>query len=389
MGNDGPNMIIDRNFQPDIEALLCPIAGELPAGPSMRYDPQYTLIRNAREEEDARLPMREWARPLKKADWRVVADNATTLLQSRSKDFQVAGWLCEAWIHQHQLHGFNAAVQLLTGMVERYWENAHPQIEEDDDEARVAPFFWMNEHLPHVLLLQIPILILPERMPSAICTFDWDQALALENQPREAKKGSKATISPIPTRAEIVSGAQGENLLRLIENADLLTHAIEAWGTLDSAITKKMGTRGQSIAKVKEMLQKMQRVCTTLIDGREVKKTAPSDSTPPGKDTESSLVEQEVSETAAAEQVETSANRNAESDHHMGPITSREEAYRTLEEIALFLQKTEPHSPTPYLIQRAVSWGRMSLTDLMQEVLTEEGDMTRFFSMLGIKGPKE
>lgn len=72
-----------------------------------------------------------------------------------------------------------------------------------------------------------------------------------------------------------------------------------------------------------------------------------------------------------------------------GSIESRDEAYRMLESIADYLMKTEPHSPTPYLIKRAVTWGRMSLVDLMLEVVREEGDMTRYLSLLGIKEGSE
>jgi type VI secretion system protein ImpA len=67
-----------------------------------------------------------------------------------------------------------------------------------------------------------------------------------------------------------------------------------------------------------------------------------------------------------------------------GPIRSRADAYRQLEGIANFLQSIEPHSPTPYLIRRAVSWGRMPLPELMQEVLREEGDLNRLFTVLGL-----
>lgn len=376
------------DFKPDIDGLLAPIAGDLPAGPSLRYDPQYALIRSAREEEDPRLPMREWERPLKKADWRIVADNATALLLNRSKDFQVAGWLCEAWTHQHQIAGFNAGVALLVGMVERYWDNAHPQVEADDDEARVAPFFWMNEHLPYVLLLQVPLIILPERMPSAVSTFDWDQAVALENKQRDKKKTAKSDTSAIPTRAEIVFGAQGSNLQLLIKNRDLLNAAISGWIQLDRELNARMGARGQSIAKVLEMLSKMQRVCVTLIDGREPPKTATTTIAPNIEVGSAQTSEGKVDLQKVVTPIESVTHTITESDYTMGPITSREEAYKTLEAIALFLQKTEPHSPTPYLIQRAVSWGRMSLTDLMQEVLREEGDLTRFFSLLGIKEPR-
>jgi type VI secretion system protein ImpA len=68
-----------------------------------------------------------------------------------------------------------------------------------------------------------------------------------------------------------------------------------------------------------------------------------------------------------------------------GPIRSRADAYRQLENIANYLQSIEPHSPTPYLVRRAVSWGRMPLPELMQEVLREEGDLNRLFTVLGLK----
>ena len=35
----------------------------------------------------------------------------------------------------------------------------------------------------------------------------------------------------------------------------------------------------------------------------------------------------------------------------------REDAYRQLRGIADYLARTEPHSPVPYLIYRAVEWG--------------------------------
>jgi type VI secretion system protein ImpA len=379
-------MNLAAEFQPDIEALLSPIPGDLPAGPSMRYDPLYMGIRSAREEEDAKLPMREWERPLKKADWRAVADSSCNLLRSRSKDFQVAAWLCEAWIHRHQLAGFNAAVALMSGLVDHYWDSAHPQIEDDDDEARVAPFFWMNENLPHVLMMNVSLLTLPERMPSTVCTFDWDQALILENHKVEtkSKKTAPAQISPIPTRSEIVAGANGGNLKALIQRRDLLDAGIHGWERFTQLLNSKMGIQAPSVAKVLEMLQRMRRVCNTLIDGREpAPVVTPAALAPPA----SPDLPSEIPAIQGGHSVTTTPT-SAESKYTMGPINSREDAYRMLEAVAQYLQKTEPHSPTPYLVMRAVTWGRMSLGDLMQEIVREEGDMTRYFSLLGIKEPR-
>lgn len=382
-------------FSPDIAALLAPVAGELPAGPSMRYDPQYLAIRAAREEEDPRLPMREWERPLKKADWRVVTDNATALLRNRSKDFQVAAWLCEAWTQQHQMRGFHAAVQLLQGLVDQYWDTAHPQIEEDDDEARIAPLYWMNENLPRVLLLRVPLMHLPERMPSAVNVFDWEQALALENRKPETKKAASAknavlADSPIPTRSEIVSGAGGAQLQVLFDNRHYLQASLAAWDSFTRALNARMGMQAPSVAKVQDVLQRMLRMCETLIAGREPEHKPPPVAVPvaPVESVRAPVAVTAPVAPAAVPAAPVSASPSSESDYAMGPINNREDAYRMLEAVADYLQRTEPHSPTPYLVKRAVSWGRMSLADLMQEIVREEGDIARYFSLLGIKEPR-
>lgn len=64
---------------------------------------------------------------------------------------------------------------------------------------------------------------------------------------------------------------------------------------------------------------------------------------------------------------------------------NRAEAYVTLGALADYLSAVEPHSPTPYLIRRAVNWGNMSLSEVIAEIIREEGDVSRLFNVLGIK----
>jgi type VI secretion system protein ImpA len=65
-------------------------------------------------------------------------------------------------------------------------------------------------------------------------------------------------------------------------------------------------------------------------------------------------------------------------------IADRTHAYELLDAVAQYLARTEPHSPTPYLLKRAVAWGGMPLPELMREVVSQEGDLTRYFAMLGL-----
>jgi len=48
--------------------LLEPVPGESPAGVSLRYDPLYDQIKQARFEEDD-IPQGEWKVKRKTADW--------------------------------------------------------------------------------------------------------------------------------------------------------------------------------------------------------------------------------------------------------------------------------------------------------------------------------
>ena len=63
---------------------------------------------------------------------------------------------------------------------------------------------------------------------------------------------------------------------------------------------------------------------------------------------------------------------------------SREAAYRQLKVIAQYLAQVEPHSPVPYLINRAVDWGEMSLHELLGELINADVDTRRVWAVLGV-----
>jgi predicted component of type VI protein secretion system len=73
-------------------------------------------------------------------------------------------------------------------------------------------------------------------------------------------------------------------------------------------------------------------------------------------------------------------------------VRSRAEAYRLLQAAADFLQRTEPHSPTPYLIRRAISWGKMSFGELLPELIRNNSELSEILRLLQVerdaKAPK-
>ena len=71
-----------------------------------------------------------------------------------------------------------------------------------------------------------------------------------------------------------------------------------------------------------------------------------------------------------------------------GSLESREQAYQMLADIAKYLESIEPHSPTPYLLKKAITWGNMPLSSLLQEYIENNMDFAQLQRWLGIPIPQ-
>src|SRR5690349_10419800 len=97
--------------------LLTPIAGDVPSGANLRYDPVFDKLKEARREEDD-APQGDWQRERKVADYKLVVKLASETLASRTKDLQLAAWLTEALLHQEGFSGLRQGLDLLRGLIE-------------------------------------------------------------------------------------------------------------------------------------------------------------------------------------------------------------------------------------------------------------------------------
>ena len=97
-------------------------------------------------------------------------------------------------------------------------------------------------------------------------------------------------------------------------------------------------------------------------------------------------------ETAAEEGTRRSADVSTETAFEAaraGRIQSREDAFRSLLQVAEFFKRTEPHSPISYALEQAVRWGRMPLPDLLAELIPEEAARLQLFKLVGISPPEK
>jgi type VI secretion system protein VasJ len=69
-------------------------------------------------------------------------------------------------------------------------------------------------------------------------------------------------------------------------------------------------------------------------------------------------------------------------------IADRTDALRRLQELAQFFQRTEPHGPIGYLIQRAVKWGDLSFQELYVDLLANHSSAQgEIWHVLGLPRP--
>lgn len=361
-------------FDADIDRALTPIAGDHRAGTSLRYSPVYREIRQARQEDDATLPQGEWERPLKKADWPLVVRLCLSALQSESKDLQIAAWLCEAWVRLHGIRGMSAGVRLLDGMVAHFWADAYPSREEDG-EARLGIVEWLREMLLVAVTMHIPLLEFDgagevgKVGESALNLDDWQRLVMGKPALPGRERPDQATLS-----ARVV----GARLERLIAMRRDIAEILEQWALFTRRLDDALNGDGPSLSAVADRLSALARAVESLIDGRASPTQAGAGPFAGEGEGSDSASPQAASQTASQK----TANAHAVSSQQ--EITNREDAYALLARAAAYLREHEPHSPTPYLIERALTWGRMPLRELMDEVLSEDGGMRWYAAMLGL-----
>lgn len=369
--------------------LLAPVPGDDPCGVSLRGESLFTDIRLARDEDDPTLPMRQWERPLKKADWACIERICRDALVARSKDLQLAAWLTEAWTRQDSgLAGLARGLLLLRELVALYWEGLHPRRDPPQEgggwESRVAPLDWLGERMAHTVRVHVCLLPLVDRKPASITLDHWERLVSRELSAQSGEWSSQEDDSEsLLTRNAVVCDVL-ENQPQVI--AQHLADVREAQSHLDelSVLLKdRLGPDAPNLRKLAATLDAVQRVLMQLASEMpEPPGLQPDPDLPPDPDDRDLIAAAPQDDTSppTADSAQTTQPPPVQS----GAWSHRDEAYRTLEALADYLAAIEPHSPTPYLIRRAVNWGRLPLPDLMAEIMREEGDLNRLVQLLGL-----
>lgn len=111
-----------------------PVPGDLPAGESLRYDPDYEAL----SAEMGKLGTPEASN----IDWKLVVNRAASLLE-RTKDLFLVAALSHGLLMTQGMAGYAVGLKAMHGMVTTFWDGLLPA--KNRMRARTSAFSWLSE----------------------------------------------------------------------------------------------------------------------------------------------------------------------------------------------------------------------------------------------------
>lgn len=358
----------------DLEALLAPLeSGDQGVGVDLRDDysatSAYQRLRDARSAARAEERARDAegdSDGVEAAGWREVVAVGVQALASQTKDVEIAAWVTEALVRSDGIQGAAAGARLIAGLCETFWEPMFPQPDEDGLEGRSSPIGGLSGASADGTIMQ-PLRRWPlfrRADGTGVGVYQWDQSEQVETLDEARREARYAAGTPKLSALEAESRLDKAYISAVRRE---VVDAIEAWTALDKVLDARFGADAPSLRNVNTLLSRMLEIITRLGGVEE----APPD---------------EVVTTAGAGQP--SAAGGASGPAGDGGALNRESALRELDRIAEYFRRTEPHSPLAYTLDEAVRRGRMTLPELLAEVVPDVEARNGMLMRLGIKPPE-
>ena len=364
----------------DVDTLLDPISDDQAVGEDIREDISpnsiYYQIKDARTAARAterRIIMEDDRDAMGSvvSEWHQVLELAPLILKDKSKDLEIVAWYIEALIRVDGFAGLHQGFRLAKELVERYWDNLYPLPDEDGIETRVAPITGLNgEDGEGTLIGPIhQVLLTQGYTDQAYAGWHYQQAKELEKITDPEKKQARidsgaVSLSQMKRSALETSMSFYEALISDIDQC------VETYDQMTAAFTEAAGMDAPPSSNIKNALQEIKTIISFLT-----------------KDmfgSESSSAETEEAQVGSEQGVQAKTGMSLSGD-----INSREDAVKALHKVSEFFRRTEPHSPVAYSLEQAIRWTRMSLPDLLTQLIPDNGAREEYFRLTGMRPASE
>ncbi len=298
-------------------------------------------------------------------DWKPVIELSRKALIKQSKDLQIAAWMTEALLRIGGFAGLDGGIRLMSGLVEKFWDALYPMPDEEGISTRVAALTGLNgEDGEGVLVYPISnVPIIPaDGVAYGLSAYQQARSLAaIADEDVRQNRISRGAVTVEMLQAA-ASSAPPEFAASI---RDQIKQCLASWDELCKLLTEKCGNDAPPASKIRELLVEASEMTTRFYPNAAA--DAPAEPT-----------------AAHAEAQAGPATTAAAGPMVAGAIANREQAFGTLQKVATFFKRTEPHSPVSYALEQAVRWGQMPLPQLLTELISEESTLKSVYKLIGI-----
>ncbi|WP_299594483.1 type VI secretion system protein TssA [uncultured Microbulbifer sp.] len=366
----------------DVDALLAEIDADSPQGADIREDrsptSDYYTIKDARNSARAaeRSAMFDDSDSDLLAPWRDVASTAEKILRNTSKDLEVASWYTEALIRLHGFPGLRDGMLLMQGLVERYWDGLYPEPDEDGLETKVAPLTGLNgDGADGTLLMPIRSAdITPEGDFGGFSFFQYQQARDADKIADDDAKLARLetlgyNIGEFDQCARSAAPQWAQDLVNTLDDT------LASFKAITESLRTQCGQDAPPSTNISSLLDEVLRTVRFIYKEPLESLSAVEETPVSSGEPESSVSAADLAGAVIQPSIAVPT----------GAITSREDALQLLEKAARYFRTYEPHTPLAPGLERLLSWGRMTVAELMSELLPDDQSRAMYSQLTGVK----
>lgn len=360
----------------DFDRLLAPISDEKPVGSDPRQD--FSVNSLYLKMKDARSEARRLERALDNGGdgpsagphWDVVFKAGCEIIATQGKDLEVAAWTVEALARTHGFEGLLAGLLLCQALIEAYWDFIYPLPDEDGVEVRLLPYLGLNGQSEDSPLIQCLYNLPITGSATGYSYWQYLKAVEVSSIADPEQRSQKLAAGNISQEEFDLSVSQTSPafFVELVDKLHSLTNALDQ---LYNKFYERVGVDAPPVSGIVNALQQILDAVRLFAKDKLAFAAAKAD------------------QARSAEQlIDKGDGTTPEAGGVNNSISDRENALHQLERIAVYFRQNEPHSPISYTIEELIKRARMSLPELLNELIID-GDARRYFFLSTGMGDRE
>lgn len=345
----------------DIKDLLNDIPGDSRCGEYLKYNRIYDDIREAKREDDPRLPQGVWKIEIKKADWNKVIEICSDIIKNKSKDLQIAVWLTEALSSIGKWDGMNNGLELILALCDKYWEDIYPVVEDGDYDYRMAPLASLVARLTDISF-RIPLTISDEG-GDEYSLSDW-----IDARYNSKLNNSNAAFSLLH------DALSTSDRLFIVRSEHFLKKTIDTIERLNILLNDKAIDAAPSFSSLLTNVNDAWLIMSNFMHDNDIKVWG-SDEPDYVIEEKSSIVHDATFDDEQTAEYNGVDEQNDHSETNVDPLSQAtlDQAFSALQQIASFIEQKEPQSPVVMLIRMALFLRNKTFADIMS-LQTKDGE---------------